>query len=331
MRIAAIGVHASRALAVLGLLGSAVGMAEDVKNSADHPLISRFEGSSIVAYRLAEFDEYRLAMAPTNGQRPGANRLAEVEETFDDSNSRHLEGRLTMITYEAPETSSTLQVMRSYEQALTRAGFETLFSCTNRECIGGAPTQPCSGCGAWQMRFSTAIMRRAGFNLVGRIYENQRYMAARLPRPEGDVYVSLYVAGLPKPLAQLDVVEVEPLEAGLVTVDAAAMAREIETTGSVALYGIYFETDKASVTPESQPTLRQIAELLNRGDDLALLVVGHTDNTGTFERNMTLSNERAQAVVAALVSDFGVAASRLTAVGATKYKMQDACDISGHL
>jgi hypothetical protein len=46
-------------------------------------------------------------------------------------------------------------------------------------------------------------------------------------------------------VSQLDIIEVEPMQEGLVTVDAAAMARDLDTTGSVALYGIHFDTGLA--------------------------------------------------------------------------------------
>ena len=52
------------------------------------------------------------------------------------------------------------------------------------------------------------------------------------------------------------------METGMVTVDAAAMAKDISSSGRGALYGIYFDTDKTDLKPESQPTLEEIAKLL---------------------------------------------------------------------
>jgi outer membrane protein OmpA-like peptidoglycan-associated protein len=83
----------------------------------------------------------------------------------------------------------------------------------------------------------------------------------------------------------------------------------------VALYGIYFDNDRADVKPESRPTLSEIATLLKQNGKLELIVVGHTDNNGTLDHNLDLSLRRAQAVLAALVSDFGVARNRLDARG----------------
>lgn len=49
--------------------------------------------------------------------------------------------------------------------------------------------------------------------------------------------------------------------------------------------------------------------------ELKLFVVGHTDSAGGFESNMRLSRDRAAAVAQSLVSNHGIAATRLTAHG----------------
>jgi outer membrane protein OmpA-like peptidoglycan-associated protein len=87
-----------------------------------------------------------------------------------------------------------------------------------------------------------------------------------------------------------------------VVADASSLAKSIKETGKVAVYGIYFDTGKSILKPESQPTLQEIAKLLKADPALKLYVVGHTDNTGTFDANMKLSMDRAIAVVNSLVS-----------------------------
>jgi len=69
------------------------------------------------------------------------------------------------------------------------------------------------------------------------------------------------------------------------------------------------------IKPESEPALAEMAKLLKDNPSLNVFIVGHTDNTGTFEHNMKLSLDRATAVVNALVSGHGIAAARLKAVG----------------
>ncbi len=104
-----------------------------------------------------------------------------------------------------------------------------------------------------------------------------------------------------------------------VTMDAAAMGTGLDAKGSVALYGIYFDTAKSALKPESDPTLVEIGKLLSGSPALKVFVVGHTDMVGDAAANVKLSQARAEAVVAALVSRQKVAASRLVAFGAGPY------------
>ena len=73
--------------------------------------------------------------------------------------------------------------------------------------------------------------------------------------------------------------------------------------------------DKATIKPESKPTLVQISTLLNDNADMKLIIVGHTDNQGKLDYNMDLSTRRAKSVEAALVSDYGIGKERLSAWG----------------
>ena len=113
------------------------------------------------------------------------------------------------------------------------------------------------------------------------------------------------------------VVEAKAMEQEVVA-DAAALQAGIGVEGKVAVYGIYFDTNKAVVKPESNPTLEQIVKLLEQSPRLNLFVVGHTDGVGAPEANLKLSSDRAASVIEALVSR-GVEAARLRPAGAGPY------------
>jgi outer membrane protein OmpA-like peptidoglycan-associated protein len=83
----------------------------------------------------------------------------------------------------------------------------------------------------------------------------------------------------------------------------------------VALYGIYFDTGKAELKPESRPQLDEMGKLLQAQPALKVYIVGHTDNQGSLEANLQLSQQRAQAVVAALAGTYKIDAKRLQARG----------------
>ncbi|MCH7518524.1 MAG: DUF4892 domain-containing protein [Candidatus Dadabacteria bacterium] len=257
-------------------------------------------GSSINDYDYREFDEYEILLGKVVSA-PGEPDNSKVES------SENLEGKVTKISYYLPEDRSTLEVFRNYEDALKAAGFEILFTCSNKECVG--------------RKFNHKVIEyKHGF---GDNYYDQRFLAAKLPRDEGDVYVSLYIVknttgGGPDRnhiYTQVDVIEVAPMQEAMVTVDADSMAEEIFETGSISIYGILFDFDKADIKPESAATIEEIATLLNNNPDLKLFIVGHTDNKGGLDYNMNLSQKRAGAVVDVLVTEHGIETSRLTPKG----------------
>jgi len=112
----------------------------------------------------------------------------------------------------------------------------------------------------------------------------------------------------------LTIVERTIMEQEIVA-DPEAMANDIEKTGHVAIYGIYFDFDSYVIKPESEPTLKAIAEMLKTNSSLKVYVVGHTDMIGKLEYNMGLSTKRASAVVKELVNKYGIQANRLKAKG----------------
>jgi OOP family OmpA-OmpF porin len=97
-------------------------------------------------------------------------------------------------------------------------------------------------------------------------------------------------------------------------VTASQLSDELKKSGHVAIYGIQFNTGKATILPASESVLQQIAKLLADTPDLKLRVEGHTDNQGAAAANQALSERRAQAVVAWLTAH-GVASGRLSAKG----------------
>lgn len=269
-------------------LGS-VAHAADVSGSKDHPVVSRYAGSEILKYEVKDFDSFSVPTGQVRDRRSGA------------SSSQALEGRITRLHYRAPEGRSALEVFRNYQQSLQAGGFTPLYQCENLACGND---------------FSYALNPPSVMHFSGK---DQKYLGARLARPTGDVYVSVYTtaaygvggANKNRVFTLLDVVEVKPMQTGQVAVDANAMAREIAASGRVALYGIYFDSGKADVKPESQDALGEIAKLMKQDAALKLLVVGHTDTAGTFDYNIDLSRRRAQSVVQALVASHSVEATRL--------------------
>jgi outer membrane protein OmpA-like peptidoglycan-associated protein len=114
----------------------------------------------------------------------------------------------------------------------------------------------------------------------------------------------LVLPGTPKPKAQ--------------TIPTSAptnnFLNDLDTKGFVDIYGIYFDTGKSKVKPEGYPVIDQIATYLKEKPTTRLVVEGHTDNTGSAEKNQSLSESRAKSIKAELVKR-GINESRLETKG----------------
>ena len=270
-------------IAVGVLLGAGVAFAAeaDFKGGKDYPGIGRFTGSVISGYEVKDFDETKIQAA--------------VFKEGKATDARKLEGRVTRIAYRTAEGPSIAEVFRNFENQVTAAGYQTLLKCETDEC-GGIPFTE-----ALQM-LNVPLMWVDGFNY--------RYLSAQNDKTYLEVLVS---ENNGRVFAELNVVETAGLENKMV--NAAEMAKGLGEAGHIALYGIYFDTDKAEIKPESRPTLDEIGKLLQAQPNLKVYVVGHTDSQGGYEHNMELSRRRAEAVTADLVKTYAVARARMSSAG----------------
>lgn len=294
-------------LFLIGMLGVTVSsFAKDVAGSNDHPLTGRFEGSEIIKYDYKDFDEYRFIVEP----------LTSNDKKAHGKHMMRKEGKLTRITYRAPAGASTLGVFRAYEKALEENDAEIIF-----QCSGNRGDESCTAKGNGN-NFKYAA---PGYSAITMLFmnaqnEETRYLVAKVTRPQGNAYASIHVIqnartnskeNSERVFVQVDVIEEKAQESKVVMIKASEMAEKIDQSGKVALYGIYFDTNKATVKTESKPTLDEIGTLLKDNPSLKLLVVGHSDNQGDFDYNVDLSKRRAAAVKKVLVESYGINASRL--------------------
>ncbi|MFQ5641009.1 MAG: OmpA family protein [bacterium] len=247
----------------------------------DHPLIKRFPDARIYSHIRKDFEEVILPLGKAKG------------DVFEKA--MRIEGKLTAISYVVDE-HSVLEVYRNYEIALKKGGFEFLFTCADNTC----------GRGGSKSKYLEYVWDCS----------EMRQLTAKLPRQEGDVFIDLHVCGWgSQTMIYQTVIEARPMQTGLIKVDADALANDIKRTGHASVYGIYFDTNKAEVKPESEAALAQISKLLKQRPDLKLYVVGHTDNVGKLAYNKDLSMRRAKAVVEVLTKKYGIASERLQSDG----------------
>jgi outer membrane protein OmpA-like peptidoglycan-associated protein len=305
--------------------------AADRNGSKDNPLLKRDEGSFNVAAEYKKFAEFTMPLSrlePVEGKTVGNNNRAH-----EPKDKRTLEGAYTRLVYVVPPDRSPLEVLRNYQEEAKSKGGKLLFECKGGECGADASRSSSGGGGDTSLAMYLYPAERvndaygsSGYCAVAEHITDQRFIVAEFPDSGAHVSVLTYAIKSPdksdlchafngRTIAVVDIVEAKAREQRMVAVKAEEMASAISSGGRIALYGIYFDFNKADVKPESEPTLEQIAKLLKDSPTLKLLVVGHTDSIGSFMPNVELSQRRAAAVVNALATRFAIGKDRLTPVG----------------
>lgn len=134
--------------------------------------------------------------------------------------------------------------------------------------------------------------------------------------PPGRLKLTIEASGYFPTTTEVDVKALDELQTRIVLNKRPAQPNVVVQGREVKLRKqVHFATDSADIMPDSMALLEEIADVMNQHAEITSVEVqGHTDNTGTAPHNLRLSQERAQAVVDALVR-LRVDPSRLTAKG----------------
>ena len=257
---------------------------QDVAGSHDHPIISRFTGSVIAGYQSLDYAEAIFPMG-----------RAEYDKPDHFLKAARLEGKVTRIFYIAPQGKTGIEIYRNFEAALRRGGFNVTYACAGNTGVNG-----CGGFNFADYLVSPLLdpmhSRNLMIDALKAIDGNVRYLSAHLERDAGNVDISLLVSEGDRtpPGILLQIVEAKPMTTGQVSVDAKAMNEGLSAHGHIALYGIHFTSDSATLEKDSDDTLQQMATLLRAHPGLKVFIVGHTDNSGSASHNAALSEQRAQ-------------------------------------
>lgn len=145
-------------------------------------------------------------------------------------------------------------------------------------------------------------------------WEDRHYgLVFTIPREDGgSTWCHVAVAVSPARTI-LNIIDEEPLAISL-EFTPAQMMEALNVDGSIALYGILFDFDKATLQQASDKQLQDVLTLLHTNSDLKLEIQGHTDNDGSADYNLQLSQLRAESVRQYILL-FGIEPSRLRAKG----------------
>lgn len=212
-----------------------------------------------------------------------------------------VEGNIQNRFFRAPEGRSALEIVKNYEAAITKAGGQVLMIGESKESID-----------AFMKVNGHPVPNRNDYNYM--VFNAYQYFCGIIHSEDVDYFVVVAAGkGEHDICYHLVTIETKPMDLGMVSDNN--ISESMLADGHMAFYDILFETGNAEVKPGSEATLAYIAEFLNANAEKKYYIVGHTDNTGDFNSNMTLSENRAKAVMDYLISNLGVSSEQIKAYG----------------
>lgn len=170
-----------------------------------------------------------------------------------DGEVAQLEGRITRLFYLAPAGRSVLEVQRSYEQALEKAGATRRDTCAMPAC--GERSFSFLGVAQGKQLAVGDIEGWGAQSLMDQWLDadSVRWWCGTLNAQGATLHVVVLsakqgvVALEDKHVATVvQIVQPQAMETGKVTVDANAIARGLQADGKIALYGVYFDSGSPS-------------------------------------------------------------------------------------
>lgn len=272
----------------------------DKSGCKDHPVITRYPGALIKYCDTKNFSELAIPTGPEVAYRT-IDKWVKVS------------GKQTRIYYSINGDIIVNEVYQNYLTALKKTEFEMLANQLHQERnvskeIGG---------NTWQGNYFRAnpFPTNEGINIdkgtgtTGGTF----YIAAN----KGNIYITVLGKRYSdnETLVLIDILETKEMEDNLITINADFIADKLFKEGKIALQGIHFDHNKATIKEESKPILDEIGKFLKANPSVVIFVVGHTDMTGEVQYNIDLSSSRANAVTDYLVNQHQVASNRLLPYG----------------
>ncbi len=243
-----------------------------------------------ISERISALDSYDL---PTGVFADGAVPVQTIE------------GRVERLTWRLQAGSSTtLQILAPLRDQLQAQGYDITFECEARNC------------GGFDFRFGTEVVPTPDMYVAIHDY---RFLSAT----KGDDALSLLVSRN-EPDGYVQMIRVTPVgtqPAPPLVIEEAAdsttgLLSELSQNGHVILDDLHFRTGEVALGEGPFTSLSLLADYLTDNPQVRLALVGHTDDTGALQANITVSMKRADAVRSRLIEAHGIAADRIEAEGA---------------
>ena len=242
--------------------------------------------------------------------------------------TRRTEGRVETSAWRVPHyQGSTLALLAGVRDALQAQGWRILYQCDADEC------------GGFDFRYSTQVLPEPDMHVdLG----DFRYLSAERDGPQGESQLGVLVSrsagaqtghvqlievgppgrvagatvpGPSRPGAEGAQVRPQPGQVPAASVGGTDLGAQLSGDGRAVLEGIHFGSGSSVLDPVSDPVLRDLADWMKVNPDARVLLVGHSDASGSMDANVAISRRRAEAVRSRLIQTSGVQGSRLVATG----------------
>ncbi len=259
--------------------------------------------------------------APTLSLPPSATRTAEDVRTIGSYDlpvgpwqdgriaTLHVEGEVSRTAWRIQDSdASTLSLIDGLRAQLRAEGFETIYECDTDDC------------GGFDFRFATEVLPEPQMHVdLG----DFRVMSARRGSGDSADYVNLLVSrtsnsgyvqmtrvgkalGAPLPIAAAR------FEPKVTPPTQGALADQLVAAGKVVLGDLDFASGTAQLGDGPFASLAELADWLTANPDKQIALVGHTDAQGSLPANVSLSRQRAEAVMTRLATEYGVPRGQLS-------------------
>ncbi len=233
-----------------------------------------------------------------------------------------IEGRVVQQAWHVEaQALTTLQMLTPLREQIVQSGYEILFDCQAQEC------------GGFDFRFNISVLPAPDM-FVDLI--NYRFLSAKRSKDgeQADYILVLLSQSGPKGYTQITQVTSVDAASGILVVAPdkdvtnansgtvvrpdqrdGPIAEQLITTGHIVLQNLEFESGSSTLGPGPFEALADLAAFLLSDDVRRVALVGHTDNVGALEGNVTLSRRRAVSVLERLVEGYGIPREHLEAGG----------------
>lgn len=251
----------------------------------------------------------------TRSEVPGSYALPTAAFNGATVPSRPVEGALDQRAFrlEAPGMT-TLALMGPLRDQVLAAGYEVIFECDARAC------------GGFDFRFHTDVMPEpdmhvdmGDFRFLSAL-AGEEVVSILVSRSAGSAYIQI-TRVTKAPLAPKPVETPVKLEddgtprAVDATLPSSNIGAALDEVGSAVLDDLDFASGAATLTDGEYASLAAVAAWLQANPDGTIVLVGHTDASGSLAANTALSERRAEAVAEVLINRFAVDPARVEAKG----------------